>query len=71
VVLVRMADEKGVYDKAREVYGLAVGAEGKSGVEKDAGFSGRELNAGPANFVAALMNGDFHWRPIWANPFSL
>jgi len=23
-----MADEKGVYDKAREVYGLAVGAEG-------------------------------------------
>jgi hypothetical protein len=36
----RMADQKGVHGKAREVYGLAVGAEGKSGVEKEAGFSG-------------------------------
>jgi hypothetical protein len=35
-----MADQKGVYDKAREVYGLAIGTEGKSGVEKYAGFSG-------------------------------
>jgi hypothetical protein len=37
---VRMADQKGVYDKAREVYGLTVGVEGKSGIEKDVGFSG-------------------------------
>ena len=40
VVLVRMADQKGVYDKAREVYGLTFAAEGKSGIKKDAGFSG-------------------------------
>ncbi len=35
VVLVRMADQKGIYGKAREVYGLTVGAEGKSGIEKN------------------------------------
>jgi len=35
-----MADQKGVYDKAREVYGLTFAAEGKSGIKKDAGFSG-------------------------------
>ena len=40
VILVRMADQKSVHGKAREVYGMTVGAEGKSGVEKDAGFSG-------------------------------
>jgi hypothetical protein len=28
------------------------------------------LNAGSANFLAALVDGDFHWRPIWASPFS-
>jgi hypothetical protein len=35
-----MADQKRVYDKLRQVYGLTVGAEGKSGIEKYAGFSG-------------------------------
>ena len=40
MVLVRMADQKGVHGKAREVYGLTVGAEGKSGIEKNGGFSG-------------------------------
>ncbi len=35
-----MADQKGVHEKVREVYGLTVGAEGKSGIEKEAGFSG-------------------------------
>jgi len=40
VVLVGVADQKGVHGKAREIYGLTVGAEGKSGIEKDAGFSG-------------------------------
>jgi hypothetical protein len=40
VVLVRMADQKGVHGKAREVYGPTVSAEGKSGIEKEAGFSG-------------------------------
>ena len=40
MVLVRMADQNGIHGKAREIYGLTVGAEGKSGIEKDAGFSG-------------------------------
>ena len=40
VVLVRMANQKGVHGKPREVYGRTVGAEGKSGIEKEAGFSG-------------------------------
>ena len=35
VVLVRMADQKGVYDEPREIYGLALGAERKSGIEKN------------------------------------
>jgi hypothetical protein len=35
-----MADKKGVHGEAREIYGLAVRAEGKSGIEKDTGFSG-------------------------------
>jgi hypothetical protein len=30
-----MADQKGIYDKVREVYGLTVGTEGKSGIEKN------------------------------------
>jgi len=28
-----MADQKGIYDKVREVYGLTVGAERKSGIK--------------------------------------
>jgi len=40
VVLVRMADQKGIDDKTREVYGPTVGVKGKSGIEKDVGFSG-------------------------------
>jgi hypothetical protein len=32
---VRMADQKGIHGKAREVYGLAVGTERKSGIEKN------------------------------------
>ena len=40
VVLVRVTDQKGVHGKAREIYGLTVGAEGKSGIEKNAGFFG-------------------------------
>ena len=40
VVLMRMADQKRVYDKTREVYGLTVGVEGKSGVEKNRRLSG-------------------------------
>ena len=39
VVLVRMADQKGVHGKARKVYGPTVGAEGKSGIEKNRCFS--------------------------------
>jgi hypothetical protein len=35
VVLVGMADEKGVYGKAREVYRLAVGTERKPSIEKN------------------------------------
>jgi hypothetical protein len=35
-----MAYQKGINGKAREVYGLTVGAEGKSGIEKEAGLSG-------------------------------
>jgi hypothetical protein len=35
VVLMRMADKKGIHGKAREVNGLAVGAERKSGIEKN------------------------------------
>jgi len=35
VVLVGMADQKRVHDKAREVYRLTLGAEGKSGIEKN------------------------------------
>jgi hypothetical protein len=70
VVLVRMADKKGVHGKAREVYRLTVGAEWKSGIEKNRCFSRGELNAASTNFVASLKNGDFHWGPIRANPFS-
>ena len=40
VVLVRMANQKRVHDKTREVYGPTVGAEGKSGIEKNRCFSG-------------------------------
>ena len=40
VVLVRMADQKGIHGKARKIYGRAVRAEWKSGIKKDAAFSG-------------------------------
>jgi hypothetical protein len=35
-----MADQKGVHGEVREVYGPTVGAEGKSGIKKEGGFSG-------------------------------
>jgi len=40
VVLMRMANQKGVHGKARKVYGLTFGAEGKSGIEKEGGAAG-------------------------------
>jgi hypothetical protein len=36
----RMAYQKSVHGKVREVNGLTVGAERKSGIDKEASFSG-------------------------------
>jgi hypothetical protein len=40
VVLVRVTNQNCIHGKVREIYACAIGIEGKSGVEKDAGFSG-------------------------------